>query len=110
MVSKHEVLTAGFAQFPKGTSIYETQKVIACILIINEETQTIKEASFTFISKTTNNFLSQLLEGKEIADGVESIIEDIHKKVYIPGKKAVIQSIISAYKNYKEGKRELQKK
>jgi len=100
---ENRVLTAGFAQFPKGTSVYETQKVIACILVIDTETKTITEANFTFISNTTNDFISALLVGKKITKGIDLVIEEIDKKVFIPGKKAVIQSVITAYKNYNEG-------
>jgi hypothetical protein len=102
---ENRILAAGFAQFPKGTTIYETQKV-GCILVIDIETKIIKEADFTFISKTTNDFLSALIIGKKITGGIDSVIETIDKKVFIPGKKAVIQSVINAYKNYDEGQME----
>lgn len=99
---ENRVLTAGFAQFPKGTSVYETQRVIACILVIDVKTETIIEANFTFISETTNKFMSGILVGKKINKGIDPIIKEMEKKILIPGKKAVIQSVITAYKNYYE--------
>lgn len=104
---KGKVLSAGFAQFPKGTPIYETQRVIGCILIIDIETDTISDATFTFITKTTNTFLASILEGKSLTDGVDPIIENLNQRVFFPGKKAVIQSVINAFKNYQEGKAEV---
>lgn len=34
--SKDCVLAAGFAQLPKGTTLYEIQKVIGCVLVIDK--------------------------------------------------------------------------
>lgn len=34
------VLVAGFAEFPKGTTLYEVYKMISCVLIINSDNET----------------------------------------------------------------------
>lgn len=99
---KDQVLTAGFAQFPKGTSVFETQKVIGCILVINTKTETIIEANFTFISETTNKFIAALLVDEKLDNGIESLLNKMEKQILFPGKNAVMQAVISAYRNYKE--------
>ncbi|WP_339160821.1 DUF3870 domain-containing protein [Siminovitchia sp. FSL W7-1587] len=104
VTKKNHVLTAGFAQFPKGTPIYETQKVIGAILIIDKSTDMIVDASFTFILKMTNEFISSLVRGKCIKNGVEEIIQEVETKLLIPGQRAVIQSIITAYERYQDMK------
>lgn len=99
---KDRVLTAGFAQFPKGTSLFETQKVIGCILVIDTKTETITDANFTFISETTNNFVSALLVGEKVDEGIDPLLNKMEKQILFPGKKAAMQAVISAYRTYKE--------
>src|SRR5699024_3148189 len=96
------VLTAGFAQFPKGTTVYETQKVIGCILVIHSKTNIITEANFTFISETTNKFIANLLVNQDISNGIEYMLDEMDEKILFPGKKALMQAVISAYNIYKE--------
>lgn len=103
-MKKDHVLVAGFAQFPKGTPVYETQKVIGCILIIDKTTDIIVDASFTFILDMTNEFISSLVRGKCIKNGVEAIIKELEEKFLIPGQRAVIQSVIAAYERYHDMK------
>lgn len=103
--NENYVLAAGFAQFPKGTPVYETQKVIGCILVIDRTTDVIVDASFTFIMDLTNRFISSLVRGKCIKNGIQEIIEELEKKFLIPGQRAVIQSVIAAYERYHEMKK-----
>ena len=96
------VLVAGFAQFPKGNSLFETQKNIGCILIVNVDTHVIEEATFTFLMETTNRFAASLLKGRSLAQGIDSIVRDLEKHMLIPGQRALIQSFCSAYERYCE--------
>lgn len=100
----NHMLVAGFAQFPKGTPIFETQKVIGCILIIDLDTETIVDANFTFLRETTNQFIASLIRGRSIKHGVDELISEVEKRVLIPGQRALIQSIIKAYERYCETK------
>ena len=38
---KHTVLAAGFAQIPKGTTLYEVSTMVGCVLIIDVNTDEI---------------------------------------------------------------------
>ncbi|NGQ96125.1 DUF3870 domain-containing protein [Brevibacillus sp. SYP-B805] len=96
------VLVAGFAQLPKGTTLYETYKTIGCVLIIDKENDRIVDASFTFIMGITNEFISSLVKGKSVHNGIDAIIEEIEKRFYVPPQKAVIQSVRAAYNRYCE--------
>lgn len=102
-VRERHVLVAGFAQLPKGTPVFEMQKTIGCILMVDTETNIIVRATFTFIQDLTNDFASALLEGKSL-ENTEEIIKGIEQKFIVPPQKAVIQALLSAKKSYQERK------
>lgn len=98
----NEVFVAGFAQFPKGTPVFETHKVISCVLVIDKDTDIVIEASFSFLMDVTKEFVSSLVRGKSVKNGVSEIIKEIEGKFIIPGQRAVIQSLVAAYDRYSE--------
>lgn len=102
-IKDSHILVTGFAQLPKGTPVFEVQKTIGCILMIDVETDIIEKATFTFIKELTNDFVSALLVGKSI-ELIDVIIDDIEKRFVVPPKKAVIQALLAARKSYQEQK------
>ena len=100
-VKDHYVLVAGFAQLPKGTPLFELQKTIGCILVIDTENDKIVNATFTFLQKLTNDFISSLIQGKSLND-IDDMILNIENKFIVPPQKAVIQALIEAKKKYQE--------
>lgn len=103
-MSDHQdtVLVAGFAQFPKGTPIYELHKVIGCILVIDKKQELIVDATFTFLMDTTRDFIKSLVCGKSVKDGIGSLIEEMESHLSFPGQKALIQAFINAYERYRQ--------
>ncbi|NNU88095.1 DUF3870 domain-containing protein [Geobacillus sp. MR] len=98
------ILVAGFAQLPKGTPVFEMQKSIGCILVIDKETDIIVDCTFTFIRDLTNEFISSLIRGKSIIQDLDEIINEVARRFIVPPKKAVIQAILSARNRYIENK------
>lgn len=98
---ENHILVAGFAQLPKGTPVFEMQKSIGCILIVDTETDIISDATFTFIQPLTNEFVSSLIKGKSL-DDIDEIIKEIENRFIVPPQKAVIQSLLMAKKSYDE--------
>ena len=86
------VLTTGFAQLPKGTPLFEMQKIIACVLVIDTDEEIIVEASFSFIMNLTNEFISSLF-GRSIHNGIEEINKQIEKRYIAGEQRAIIQAI-----------------
>lgn len=97
------VLVAGFAQLPKGTPVYEVQKSIGCILVVDTETDMVMKATFTFIQPLTNEFVSSLITGRSLRE-IGLIILSIEERFIVPPQKAVIQALLSAKKSYAERK------
>lgn len=101
---KNTVLTAGFAQIPKGTTLYEVSTIVGCVLIIDADHDLICDASFTFVMEKTSEFLVALLVGKSIASGMKEITPVVQERFLGPGQGAVLQAIRAAVDRYHEKK------
>ncbi|MFD2369024.1 DUF3870 domain-containing protein [Brevibacillus sp. GCM10020057] len=101
---KRTVLTAGFAQIPKGTSLYEVSTMVGCVLIIDADHDVICDASFTFVMDKTSEFLVSLLVGKSVAGGMQEIAQVVQERFLGPGQGAVLQAIRAAVERYQEKK------
>lgn len=101
---KHTVLTAGFAQIPKGTTLYEVSTMVGCVLIIDVENDVILDASFSFVMDKTSEFLVGLLLGKSVAEGMQEITQVVQERFLAPGQGAVLQAIRAAVERYHEKK------
>jgi hypothetical protein len=99
---KNTVLAAGFAQIPKGTTLYEVSTMVGCVLIIDVDTDEICDASFTFVMDKTSEYLAGLLRGKIISDGLGDIPQVIQERFLAPGQGAVLQAIRAAVDRYHE--------
>ena len=95
------ILVAGFAQLPKGTPLFELQKTIGCILVIDTDNDTIIDATFTFLQELTNDFIRALIRGKSL-ENIDDIILDLENRFVVQPQKAVIQALIEANKKYQE--------
>lgn len=104
---RERVLVAGFAQVPKGTTIYEGQKAIGAILVINVKTDIIEKMTFTYLKSITNDFLEEMILGKSIIDDIDEIVRDIETYFLVTPKKATIQALLSARTKYIEEKPDL---
>lgn len=98
------VLITGFAQLPRGTTLYEQYKTIGVVLVVNTKTEIIEDVEFTFIADLTNYFLSSLVKGYDLGQGINPLIEMIKKRCLLPSVGAIIQSIKSAWDRYQESK------
>lgn len=104
MTENNNVLITGFAQLPRETTLYERYKTITVVLVINVESEIIEDAEFTFSADLTNYYLTTLLRGYDLKNGINPLIDILRSRVLIPSQGAVIQSIKSAWDRYKESK------
>ena len=104
VTENNTVLITGFAQLPRGTTQYEKYQSLAVVLVINVETEVIEDAEFTFIADLTNYYLTSLVRGYDLKQGINPLIDILRSRVLIPSQGAVIQSIKSAWDRYKESK------
>lgn len=104
MMNEDNVLITGFAQLPRGTTLYERNKIIGVVLVINYKTEVIEDAEFTFVADLTNFYLSSLVKGYQMKQGIIPLIDKVKKHCLIPSQGAIIQAIRSAWDRYQESK------
>lgn len=103
--NENYILVTGFAQMPKGTTLYEVQKVIGFTMVVDKRTDIIIDASFTFIMDLTNQFISNLVRGYRLSQGIEPLLERIRNHFLTSPRGAINQAIRSAYERYIEWQR-----
>jgi len=104
MGNRDNVLITGFAQVPRGTTLYERNKIIGVVLVVNTKTEIIEDAEFTFVADLTNYYLSDLIKGYDLKKGIQPLTEIIKKHCLIPSQGAIIQAVRSAWDRYHESK------
>jgi hypothetical protein len=104
MKTKDTVLVTGFAQVPKGTTLYEIYKTIGVVLVINHKTEVIEDAEFTLLADLTNYYLSELVKGYDLKEGITPLLEKVKRHCLLPSQGAIIQAIRSAWDRYQESK------
>ncbi len=104
MENRDNVLITGFAQLPRGTTLYERNKIIGVVLVVNTKTEIIEDAEFTFVADLTNFYLSDLLKGYDLKKGLQPLTETIKKHCLVPSQGAIIQAVRSAWDRYNESK------
>jgi hypothetical protein len=107
MMKTDNVLVTGFAQLPKGTTLSEQYKSIAVVLVINTQTEEIEDAEFTLLTDLMNYYLSNLLKGYCLKNGIEPLMNLFRAKCLAPSQGAIIQAIRSAWDRYQESKTRL---
>lgn len=103
-MNKDTVLITGFAQVPRGTTLYEAYKTIGAVLVINYKTEIIEDAEFTFVADLTNYYLSSLVKGYDLKEGITPLLDRVRKHFLVPSQGAIIQAIRSAWDRYQESK------
>ncbi|MHB8156383.1 MAG: DUF3870 domain-containing protein [Desulfocucumaceae bacterium] len=96
------ILVTGFAQLPKGTTMYEQYKVIGAALLVNLDTSEILDADITFTAELPNKFIKSIIKGYYLNQGLEPLMGELKGRFKTPSQGAVIQAIRSAYERYIE--------
>ncbi|WP_280771537.1 DUF3870 domain-containing protein [Salipaludibacillus daqingensis] len=100
MRNLNTVLVTGYARAPQGTSMYEVYKHAGIVLEINYFNHTIEKVDFTFIADLTSEFFKKLLEGYDLQEGLDPLIEKIKKHYFAPSQQAMIVALQSAVQRY----------
>jgi hypothetical protein len=104
MNTEETILVTGFAQGPRGTTVYETYKTIGVVLVINTRTGVIEDAQFTVLTELMDSYISSLVRGYDTKDGIATLLEKIKKHCLVPSQGAVVQAIRSAWDRYQESR------
>jgi hypothetical protein len=100
MQTKNMVAASGFAMMPEGNAAHEIFKTIGCTLLIDKEKKVIVDASFTFVMPLTNEFLSSMIRGVSIEEGIQPVLHQVKEHFLSPGQSAIQQAIRAAYERF----------
>ncbi|MEW9672435.1 DUF3870 domain-containing protein [Ammoniphilus sp. 3BR4] len=104
MKTQDTVLVTGFAQVPKGTTLYEMYKTMAVVLVIDCKTEVIEDAEFTCTTDLMNYYLSDLVKGYNLKEGINPLLDTVRQHCIIPSQGALVQALRSAWDRYQESK------
>jgi len=95
-------LFSGHAQLPKGIPMYEHLQRTTALLEIDIENEVILRASFMTVHPHTNDFLSSMVEGYELSNGIEPLIKEMEERAHVNSIRAFTKAIAIAYQKYTE--------
>lgn len=93
-------------QVPNDTDIYE-YKYMTILLEVDIATGVIMDCHIPVYCEMMNNFLSEIMRGRSLEEGLSSIIEEIDERLHVVSKKALINALHSLYNRYLMTKRKM---
>ena len=91
---------SGYAQAPKGTSLWESGSLFGIMLEIDKETHKIVNADCTFVTKLARDYLSKLIVGEDFLNDFDNIVISIKSNMFIPTTNTIIVAIKIAHQRY----------
>lgn len=99
---KNTALFTGHAKLPSGIALYEFLKVISCAIIVDMKTTKVLNATFTTLSPMTGAYVSSMVIGWSLNDGMEVLEKKFDKHCHISSKKAFLKAIEIACQKYRD--------
>lgn len=96
------ILVTGYAPAPKGSSMYEAYKTAGVVLEIDPEKNILVEAEFIFVTDLAKNYVSRLVRGFDLAQGIEPLVERIQMHYFTPSTDSVVMALRVAYQRYRQ--------
>src|SRR5690554_5471411 len=91
--SSNTVLFSGIAKVPHNAPYYQQKQEISCVIEVDMDTHRIISCEFGKLKTTTNQFLSKLIIGYDVGNGMDALAEAIRKRCQIISKNAVIKTL-----------------
>jgi len=91
------VLLVGYAKLPEETAAQSLYGTLGLALEVESEMGTILSASCTLEPSMASEFVSRLLEGKRLSEGVESAVAEITARYLGPAQSAIIAALRAAH-------------
>jgi hypothetical protein len=82
--------------------MYEAYKTAGVVLEIDPKTHRLVRAEFTFVTDLAKDYVSRLVNGYDLSQGIEPLIERIQTHYFTPSTDAVIMALRVAYQRYQQ--------
>ena len=98
--SKPTVLLVGYAKLPEETSAQSLYGTLGVALEVEVDTGIIVAASCTLVPALADDFVSRLLKGVRLSDGVDEAAARIAAHYIGPSQSAIIAALQAAYSRW----------
>ena len=103
------VLFSGYARLPRGISSSYIHETMGLVVLVDIRTSIIVDAECTLSTRTSERFISKMLIGHSIAEGLDELGQKIDRHYEGNSKKAIItalRSVVSIYRSYSKANEE----
>jgi len=100
---------SGHAHLPTGSDLYENYKYVSIIMTVDMDTGMILECDVPVYCELSGIFVTEIIKGNSLEDGIDDIVKQIDKRVHMLSKRALInalQVIHNRYSILKDAKKE----
>ena len=91
---------SGHAQLPTGSDLYENYKYVSIIATVDMNTGRIIECVVPVFCALSSNFVTEIIKGHSLEDGIEDIVVQIDKRVQMLSKRALINALQVIHNRY----------
>ncbi len=99
-VRRDTLLFSGHALLPKGTCLHESMKMITFVMEVDAKTGRIVDTCFNTIIPLTNQFLSRILIGYDLNQGIDAALEEIQRRAFLTAERAFLKAIEVGYRKW----------
>lgn len=93
-------LFSGHAVLPKGIPMRDHLDRATAMLEVDLEKHTVVRASFMTVLPQTGDFLSSIVEGYDLSQGIEPLIKEVENRAHLNSIRAFCKAITIAYEHY----------
>ena len=91
---------AGHARLPKGMAVRSVYETLTITIEADHKYHVIIESSCTLATGHGRDFISQILRGYSLRDGIEDIIQEISHHYQGKAQNAIISALKDLYRQY----------
>jgi hypothetical protein len=95
-------LFSGHAQLPKGIPMRDHLDRATALLEVDLERHIVVKASFMTVLPHTGNFLSSIVEGYDLTQGIGPLIRELENRAHLNSIRAFCKATEIAYEHYRD--------
>ena len=97
-----KILLAAYAKLPHGTSAQRIYDNLVLVVIVQRASGCIERAEISFVTQAAQDFLASLLQGYDLHQGAEPLIQLLQEVYFGPLKKALLSAVKTIAVQYAE--------
>ncbi len=96
------VLISGYAKLPANITSEEIYHTAVVVVLVDMQMGTIVKAEYSAVTNVAKDFVSNLLVGYNLNDGMDTLIDRFNRTYFGQAKKAIITSLKMIYSKYED--------